>query len=37
MTRQTVDLFAGAGGFDLAAREFGLDPLGIEWSDSAAA
>lgn len=25
-----VDLFAGAGGWDLGAREIGLDPLGVE-------
>jgi DNA (cytosine-5)-methyltransferase 1 len=33
----SIDLFSGAGGFCLAARELGLDPLGIEWSDSACA
>jgi len=26
-----VDLFAGPGGWDLAARELGLDPIGLEW------
>ena len=33
----TVDLFAGMGGWDLAARELGLDPLGIEWNADACA
>jgi len=32
-----VDLFAGPGGWDLAARQLGLDPLGIEWDDAACA
>ena len=32
-----VDLFAGMGGWDLAARELGLDPLGIEWNADACA
>lgn len=26
-----IDLFAGPGGWDLAAKALGLDPLGIEW------
>jgi DNA (cytosine-5)-methyltransferase 1 len=30
-----VDLFAGPGGWDVAARELGMDPLGIEWDDAA--
>lgn len=32
-----VDLFAGMGGWDLAARDFGLDPLGIEHNPAACA
>lgn len=34
---RAVDLFAGPlpGGWDLAATELGLDPLGIEWDDAA--
>ncbi len=32
-----VDLFAGAGGIDLAARELGMDPLGIELDEAACA
>lgn len=32
-----IDLFAGCGGWDLAARELGLDPLGIEWNPDACA
>ena len=32
---EVVDLFAGPGGWDLAARALGLDPLGIEWDDAA--
>lgn len=32
-----VDLFAGPGGWDLGARDLGLDPLGIEWDDDACA
>lgn len=32
-----VDLFAGPGGWDWAARALGLDPLGIEWDDAACA
>lgn len=31
------DLFAGPGGWDVAARELGLDPLGIEYDDAACA
>jgi DNA (cytosine-5)-methyltransferase 1 len=34
---EAVDLFAGPGGWDVAARELGLDPLGIEWDDAACA
>lgn len=33
----TVDLFAGPGGWDLAAKMLGLDPLGVEWDDAACA
>lgn len=32
---KAVDLFAGPGGWDFAATELGLDPLGIEWDDAA--
>lgn len=32
-----IDLFAGAGGWDLAARDLGFDPLGIEGMDEACA
>jgi DNA (cytosine-5)-methyltransferase 1 len=32
-----VDLFAGPGGWDVGARELGLEPLGIEWDDAACA
>lgn len=32
-----VDLFGGPGGWDVAARELGIDPLGIEWDDAACA
>jgi DNA (cytosine-5)-methyltransferase 1 len=32
-----IDLFAGPGGWDLAARALGLDPLGVEWDDAACA
>lgn len=32
-----IDLFAGPGGWDLAAKALGLDPLGIEWDDAAVA
>lgn len=32
-----VDLFAGMGGWDHAARDLGLDPLGIEWNADACA
>lgn len=35
MSREVVDQFAGPGGWDLAARWLGLDPLGIE-NDAAA-
>lgn len=34
---QSLDLFAGPGGWDVAAREHGLDPLGIEYDDAACA
>lgn len=30
-----LDLFAGPGGWDVGARDLGLDPLGIEWDDAA--
>lgn len=30
-----LDLFAGPGGWDLAAKTLGLDPLGIEWDGAA--
>ena len=33
--QQVRNLFAGPGGWDLAATELGLDPLGIEWDDAA--
>lgn len=36
-TLTVIDLFAGPGGWDLAARELGMDPLGIEWDDAACA
>jgi len=29
---RVVDLFAGPGGWDVAAVELGLDPLGVEWA-----
>lgn len=32
-----VDLFAGPGGWDLAARELGFDPIGLEWDPAACA
>jgi DNA (cytosine-5)-methyltransferase 1 len=32
-----VDLFAGPGGWDVAARRLGMDPLGIEWDKAACA
>lgn len=32
-----VDLFAGLGGWDHAARQLGIDPLGIEWNADACA
>jgi DNA (cytosine-5)-methyltransferase 1 len=34
---EAIDLFAGPGGWDLAAHWLGLDPLGIEWDDAACA
>lgn len=34
---RVVDLFAGAGGWDLGARDLGIDPLGIEWMPEACA
>lgn len=37
MSEDTIDGFAGPGGWDLAARALGLDPLGIEWDDAACA
>jgi len=30
MTTEVLDLFAGPGGWDVGARELGLDPLGVE-------
>lgn len=30
-----IDLFAGPGGWDVAAQRLGLDPLGVEWDASA--
>lgn len=32
-----VDLFAGMGGWDIAARQLGVDPLGVEWMSEACA
>jgi DNA (cytosine-5)-methyltransferase 1 len=32
-----VDLFAGPGGWDLAARDLEVDPIGVEWEPSACA
>jgi DNA (cytosine-5)-methyltransferase 1 len=37
VTRAVVDLFAGPGGWDIAAAEFRLEPLGIEFDDAACA
>lgn len=34
---EVVDLFSGPGGWDVAARRLGLDPLGIEFDDAACA
>jgi DNA (cytosine-5)-methyltransferase 1 len=34
---QIVDLFAGPGGWDIAASSLGLDPLGVEYDDAACA
>lgn len=34
---EVIDLFAGPGGLDVAVRSLGLDPLGIEFDDSACA
>lgn len=34
---RVLDLFAGPGGWDCAATELGLDPLGIEYDDNACA
>lgn len=34
---EAVDLFAGPGGWDVAATEFGVEPLGIEWDEAACA
>lgn len=33
--REVLDLFAGPGGWDVAAKRIGLDPLGIEWDTAA--
>lgn len=30
-----IDLFAGPGGWDVAAQRLNIDPLGIEWDDAA--
>lgn len=30
-----IDLFAGPGGWDVAARELGIDVIGIEWDEAA--
>lgn len=35
MTTKIVDLFAGPGGWDLAAHSLGFKPLGIEYDDAA--
>lgn len=32
-----IDLFAGPGGWDVAARQLGLDPVGVEYDDAACA
>jgi DNA (cytosine-5)-methyltransferase 1 len=32
-----VDLFAGPGGWDVAASAHGIEPLGVEWDDAACA
>lgn len=32
---RVLDLFAGPGGWDYAAQQLGLDPLGVEWDDAA--
>jgi DNA (cytosine-5)-methyltransferase 1 len=32
-----IDLFAGPGGWDVAAHALGLEPLGVEWDDAACA
>jgi site-specific DNA-cytosine methylase len=32
-----LDLFAGPGGWDVALKRMGLDPLGVEWDDAACA
>ncbi|HSX21979.1 MAG TPA: DNA cytosine methyltransferase [Gaiellaceae bacterium] len=34
---QILDLFAGPGGWDVAAKDLGLDPLGVELDESACA
>lgn len=34
---KALDLFAGPGGWDVAARELGIDALGIEWDENACA
>lgn len=33
--REAVDLFAGPGGWDVAARELGIETIGIEWDKAA--
>lgn len=37
MNRNVIDLFAGPGGWDVAAARLGMDPLGIEWDGHACA
>lgn len=32
-----IDLFAGPGGWDVGARDLGIDPLGVEYDDNACA
>lgn len=34
---EAIDLFAGPGGWDVGARELGIDPLGLELDDAACA
>lgn len=37
MSLRAIDLFAGPGGWDLACRQLGIDPLGVELDDAACA